>query len=271
MTSLAPASEKNRSKSRSIQLLNVNIDNINIDELLEKFQEGAILTVHSDMLMKLQKDREFYELSHRFDYVTCDSQILTFATRFLGSPVPHRISGSDFLPRFYQFHRNNPDVTLFLLGGMGDVAVRARAAINRKVGREIVVDAFSPPVGAERDEAACQEMLDRINASRATVLVFGMGTPKQEHFLFKYKDHLPHVRMFLPLGGALDYEAGEMKRPPAWISNLGLEWAFRIAQEPTKRWKRYLVDDLPVFYLILRQKLGLYHDPFKLSDECEAS
>ena len=119
---LVPPSHNNRSTSRSIQLLNVAIDNITMDELLDKFQEGTMLTVHSDMLMKLQKDREFYELSQRFDYVTCDSQILAFATRFLGSPVPHRISGSDFLPRFYQFHRNNPDVTLFLLGGVGDVA-----------------------------------------------------------------------------------------------------------------------------------------------------
>ena len=226
-----------------------------------------MLTLHSDMLIKLQRDREFYELLQRFDYVTCDSQILAFATRFLGSPVPHRISGSDFFPRFYQLHRDNPDVTVFLLGGVGDVAARARAAINGKVGREIVVDALSPPIGAEQDDAYCQEVLSRINTSRATVLVIGFGPPKQERFLFKYKDHLPHVRMFLPLGGTLDYEAGTMKRPPSWVTNVGLEWAYRIVQEPTKRWKRYLVDDMPVLYLILLQKLGLYRNPFRLSDE----
>ena len=269
MMPLAPAPEKNQSTSRSIQLLNVAIDNITMDELLERFQEGTILTVHSDMLVKLQKDREFYELLHRFDYVVCDSQVLAFATRFLGTPVRKRISGSDFFPRFYQLHRNNPDVTVFLLGGLGTVAAHGAAAINRKVGREIVVDALSPPIGAEQDEAACQEVLDRINTSRATVLVVGFGAPKQERFIFKYKDHLPHVRMFLPLGGVLDYEAGTMKRPPAWISDIGLEWAYRIAQQPTKRWKRYLVDDIPVLFLILKQKLGLYRQPFKVTDECE--
>jgi exopolysaccharide biosynthesis WecB/TagA/CpsF family protein len=223
------------------------------------------------MLMKLQKDRDFYELLHRFDYVTCDSQILAFAIRFLGMRLPHRVSGSDFFPRFYQIHRNNPDVTVFLLGGLGTVAARARERINRKVGREIVVDALSPPIGAEQDEAACQEVLNRINSSRATVLVVGFGAPKQERFIFKYKDHLPHVRMFLPLGGVLDYEAGTMKRPPAWISDIGLEWAYRLVQQPTKRWKRYLVDDIPVLFLILKQKLGLYRHPFELSDEREVS
>ncbi len=58
-----------------------------------------------------------------------------------------------------------------------------------------------------------------------------------------------------------------MKRPPSWVTNIGLEWAYRIVQEPTKRWKRYLVDDMPVLYLILLQKLGLYRNPFRLSDE----
>ena len=199
------------------------------------------------------------------DYITCDSQVLTFATRLLGTPVRQRLSGSDFLPRFYEYHRNNPDITIFLLGGMGDVAARARDTINRKVGRDIVVGCYSPPAGAEASEAACQEMVDMINASKATVLVLGLGAPKQERFLRRYRDEMPHVRIFLPLGGAVDYEAGTMKRPPAWVSNMGLEWAYRILQEPRKRWKRYLVNDMPVIPLILKQKMGLYRNPFEFS------
>jgi exopolysaccharide biosynthesis WecB/TagA/CpsF family protein len=96
-----------------------------------------------------------------------------------------------------------------------------------------------------------------------------MGTPKQERFMKRYRDLMGHVRIFLPLGGALDYEAGAMKRPPSWVSNLGLEWAFRILQEPRKRWKRYLVDDLPVIPLIFKQKMGLYRNPFEFSHSTE--
>jgi exopolysaccharide biosynthesis WecB/TagA/CpsF family protein len=255
--------------TRKIQLLNVSIDDLTMEELLARFDHGILCTIHSDMLMWFQKDPEFYEMSKHFDYITCDSQILAYATRFLGTPVKQRLSGSDFLPRFCEYHRNNFDITLFLLGGLGDVADRARERINRKVGRDIVVGSFSPPVGAETSAAACQEMVDMINASMASVLVLGMGTPKQERFLQRYRAELPQVRIFLPLGGALDYQAGVMRRPPAWISNIGLEWAYRIVQEPRKRWKRYLVDDIPVIPLIFKQKMGLYRNPFAVSDSEE--
>ena len=180
-------------------------------------------------------------------------------------PLSQRLSGSDFLPRFYEYHRDNPEITIFLLGGLGDVSARARDTINRKVGRDIVVGCYSPPVGAETSEAACREMVDMINASKASVLVVGLGTPKQERFLKRYRDEMPHVRIFLPLGGAVDYEAGTMKRPPAWLSNMGLEWAYRILQEPRKRWRRYLVNDMPVIPLIFKQKMGLYRNPFEVS------
>jgi exopolysaccharide biosynthesis WecB/TagA/CpsF family protein len=258
-------SSAERTSTSKIQLLNVAIDNLTMEELLARFDRGTLCTIHSDMLMWLQKDRDFYEIAKNYDYVTCDSQILAFATRLLGTPVKERISGSDFLPRFYEYHRDNTDITLFLLGGLGDVADRARESINRKVGRNIVVGSFSPPLGAEKSDAACRDMVDRINTSMASVLVLGLGTPKQEHFLERYRAMMPHVRIFLPLGGALDYEAGAMKRPPAWVSNMGLEWAYRIAQEPRKRWRRYLVDDMPVIPLILKQKTGRYRNPFEIS------
>src|SRR5262249_55331417 len=157
--------------------------NLTMEELLARLDRGTICTIHSDMLMWLQRDREFYEIYKRCDYITCDSQILTFATRLLGTPVKERLSGSDFLPRFYEYHKNNFDISLFLRGGLGDVADRARDIINRKVGRNIVVGSYSPPVGVERSDVACQEMLNMVNESMASVLVLGMGSPKQERFL----------------------------------------------------------------------------------------
>ena len=71
-------------------------------------------------------------------------------------------------------------------------------------------------------------MIERINASKASVLVIGLGAGRQEKFIVKYRDRLPHVRMFLPLGGTIDYEAESLKRPPSWITNVGLEWLYRV-------------------------------------------
>src|SRR6516162_6393998 len=92
---LSATSTGDRAPDRKVQLLNVAVDDLSMDELLARLDRGTICTIHSDMLMWLQKDREFYEQSIASDYITCDSQILTFATRFLGTPLKQRLSGSD--------------------------------------------------------------------------------------------------------------------------------------------------------------------------------
>ena len=106
------ASKRDRMPSR-IRLLNVEIDNISMDELVNAFRKGLLLTLHVDMIMKLQKDREFYETLPHFDVVTCDSQILFFAARWLGIPLKERVSGSDFFPRFYTKYKDDPSITIF--------------------------------------------------------------------------------------------------------------------------------------------------------------
>ena len=77
-----------------VRLLNVDIDDVTMQELVATFREGMLLTVHVDMIMKLQKDREFYQILPQFDVVTCDSQILFAAAKLLGTPLRERVSGS---------------------------------------------------------------------------------------------------------------------------------------------------------------------------------
>jgi exopolysaccharide biosynthesis WecB/TagA/CpsF family protein len=107
-----------------------------------------------------------------------------------------------------------------------------------------------------------QRLIAEINASRATVLLVGLGGGRQEKFIFKYRDRLPGVRLFLPLGGTIDYEAESLKRPAAWITNIGLEWLYRLLREPRQRWRRYIVHQPPFLYLLARQMIGLYRNPF---------
>ena len=244
----------------SVTLLNARIDDVTMTELLEK-RAGTILTLHVDMLAKLQSDREFYDLVKKFDVVTCDSQILYVAARLLRRPFKERVSGSDYLPLFYNRYRDDPSVTIFLCGAMGDIAERAMARINEKVGRDIVVGAYGPSARYEDDPAEIEKILRMINESGATVLVVGLGVPKQERFIFRYRDELPNVKLFLPLGGTIDYEAGDVKRPPAWITRIGLEWLFRLVREPRRRWRRYLLHQPPVLFHLARQALGRYRDP----------
>ncbi|HET9753991.1 MAG TPA: WecB/TagA/CpsF family glycosyltransferase [Myxococcales bacterium] len=247
---------------KKVRLLNVDIDDVTMDELVESFREGMLLTVHVDMIMKLQKDRDFYQLLPEFDVVTCDSQILFAAARLLGTPLRERVSGSDFFPRFYQKHRDDPGVTVFLCGGAPGIAEIAAKKINAKVGREMVVGTDSPPFDYDSKPAVIEEMIAKINASRASVLLVGLGAGRQEKFIVRYRDRMPHVRTFLPLGGTIDYEAQTLPRPSPWVTTAGLEWLYRLLSEPRQRWRRYLVHQPPVLYQLSRQRLGLYRNPF---------
>lgn len=247
--------------AEKIKILNALIDNITMDELLEK-REGTILTLHVDMIAKLQQSRELYDLSKKFDVITCDSQILFFAARAMGLPLKERVSGSDYFPKFYNRYKDDPSVTIFLCGAMGDIAERAMAKINQKVGRKIIVGAYGPPSDFETRPGELEKIFGLINESKANVLVVGLGVPKQERFIFSHQARLPLVKLYLPLGGTIDYEAGDVKRPPEWITTAGLEWAFRLIREPRRRWHRYLVHQPPVLYYLAQQAAGTYKDPF---------
>lgn len=256
---------KNRQTSTTaapeVQVLNVPIDNLSMRELLERLKSGLVLTPNVDHLMKLQLDDGFCQTYAMADYRVCDSQVLLYAARFLGTPLKEKISGSDLFPAFYNYHRDNPNITIFLLGGAEGVAARAMERINRKVGRKIVIAAHSPSFGFEKNEEECRELVERINRSGATVLAVGVGAPKQEKWLCKYKDQFTSAKILLAVGATIDFEAGVLKRAPQWVSQIGMEWLFRIACDPKRLWKRYIQDDFPFFLLLLKQKFGMYTPP----------
>ncbi len=247
--------------NHSVKILNTFIDNVSIQELLEQLDRGVVVTPNVDHLMRLQGDASFYNLYLKADYRVCDSQILLYASYFLGTPLKEKISGSDFFPIFCNYHRANRDITVFLLGGKPGVARQAQININHRIGRDIIVESLSPSFGFEQNELECLQIVEMINRSRATVLAVGVGSPKQENWIEKYRAQLPHVKIYLAIGATIDFEAGRIRRAPKWMSRLGVEWLFRLYCEPKRLWKRYLVEDLPFLWLLFQQKTGLYRAP----------
>ncbi len=245
-------------KPKRINVLNIQIDNIGMQELLERLKAGGVVfTPNVDHLVKLQKDREFYKVYQEADYRVCDSQLVMYASRFLGQPIGEKVSGSDLFPAFYRYYGHDRNVKIFLLGGLEGVAERARHNINAKVGRNMVVDSYSPSWGFEHNPRECQKIIDLINSSGANVLAVGVGAPKQEKWICQYRSRLTTIKTFLAIGATIDFEAGNIRRAPAWMSSVGLEWLYRLTLEPGRLWKRYLVEDVAFFVLILRQKFNL--------------
>jgi exopolysaccharide biosynthesis WecB/TagA/CpsF family protein len=231
-------------------------------ELLARLEQGVIFTPNVDHLVKLQSDREFYDAYRATDYRTCDSKILYYSLKLIGRPIAEKISGSDLFPAFYEYHKNNENIKIFLLGAREGVAAEAQRRINLKVGREIVVATHSPSFGFEKNEEECQRIIDLVDQSGANVLAIGVGSPKQEIFIYKHKDRFKHIKIFMGIGATIDFEAGNVNRAPKWISEMGLEWLYRLVSEPRRLWKRYLVEGPGFFWFLFLQLLNLYTDPF---------
>lgn len=244
------------------RILNVDILLITKDCLLEKLKKGVLVTPNVDHLVKLQRDREFYGVYQKAEWVVCDSKILYLLSKLLKRPLPEAIPGSSFFTSYYMYHKDDPDCRIFLLGAKEGIAAKAMQRINEKVGRRIVVGVHSPSFGFEKNEKECEEFIDIINKTGANVLLVGVGAPKQEKWIMKYRNRMPGVDLFMALGATIDFEAGTLKRAPTIWQKIGMEWLYRCLKEPKRLFKRYFIDDMLFFYYFTKQLLGIYKNPF---------
>lgn len=245
-----------------VRILNANLLSVTRTELLKVLKRGVLITPNLDHLVKLQHDREFYELYHKAEWVVCDSKILYLCSFLLKNRLPEAIPGSSFFTAFYQYHKDDPDCRIFLLGAMDGVAQKAMARINEAVGREMVVGAMSPSLGFENKEAENELICRTVNSSGANVVLVGVGAPKQEKWIFRHKDRMPGVSLWMALGATIDFEAGNIKRAPKVFQVLAMEWFYRFLKEPRRMFRRYFVDDMKFFWYFGKQLLGKYRDPF---------
>jgi N-acetylglucosaminyldiphosphoundecaprenol N-acetyl-beta-D-mannosaminyltransferase len=242
------------------RMLNVWIDNLNKRELLEQLDAGIVWTLNPDHLYYLQRDPDFYNAYMQAEYVTSDSKYVYWACGWLGRRIQEKVSGSDLVPAFCHYHRDNPNMRVFLLGAKPGVALKAQQRINEREGREVVIGAHGPSMNFVNDEQEMQQVIAMINQSGASVLIVGLGSPKQEIWITRFRHQMPNVKIYMGVGAAIDYEADVVKRAPGWMTRNGLEWVYRITTEPKRYWRRYL-RDMEFFWLILKDRMGRYTPP----------
>lgn len=248
------------------RILNTEIQNIDSLELLRQLSEGVLITPNVDQIVKLQSDREFYDIVRKAEWVVCDSKILYLCSQLTKHPLREAIPGSSFFPKFYEYHKNDANCKIFLLGAMDGVAEKAMERINAKIGREIVVGAYSPSYGFEKKQKENEQIYEMINKSGATVVLVGVGCPKQEKWIFAHKDKMPKVDLWMALGATIDFEAGNVKRAPVVFQKLAMEWFYRFLMEPKRMFRRYFIDDVKFFWYFGKQLFGVYKNPFEGSN-----
>ncbi|MBQ8361091.1 MAG: WecB/TagA/CpsF family glycosyltransferase [Bacteroidaceae bacterium] len=248
--------------TESIKLLNVRIDNYTSKELLKDLHKGVLVTPNIDDIVKHQHNEEFHLNASRAEYSICDSRVVQLMSRIMGKPLKEAIPGSSFFPMYCDYHAKNEDIKIFLLGAKDGVAEVAKEKINKRIGREIIVDTYSPPFGFEKSEEECKKIVELLNVSPANVVLVGLGNPKQTNFIFNYKDKVPNVNLWMALGATIDFEAGNIKRAPKIYQKLAMEWFYRFLKEPKRMFKRYFIDDVKFFWYFGKQLLGVYKNPF---------
>lgn len=259
------------------RVLNIDALCITEKELLEgldrnlsgKGGNGILITPNLDHLIKLQKDEDFYHCYQEAEWVVCDSKILWLCSKVLKKPFPEPIPGSSFFTHFYQYHvqkcknAGGQHARIFLLGSpKQETAELAMNRINEKCGCKMVVGAHSPSFGFEKNEEENREIVRIIRESGANVVLVGVGAPKQEKWIMRWKDEMPDVKVWMALGATIEFEAGTVQRAPKFFQMLALEWLYRMWCEPKRMFKRYICDDLVFFWYLLKQVLGVYKNPF---------
>ncbi len=245
------------------RILNVEIDSISQKNLLKQLKKGVLVTPNVDQIVKMQSDIEYYQIVQKAEWIICDSKILYLCSKLLRTPLPEAIPGSSFFPAFYEYHKNDNNCKIFLLGAMDGVAQKAMEEINKKVGRRMVVGAYSPSYGFERKPEENERICQMINDSSANVVLVGVGCPKQEKWIEAHKAQMPNVNIWMALGATIDFEAGNVKRAPLIWRKLCLEWFYRFLQEPQRLFKRYFIVDMQFFWYFGKQLLGIYKNPFE--------
>jgi N-acetylglucosaminyldiphosphoundecaprenol N-acetyl-beta-D-mannosaminyltransferase len=178
------------------------------------------------------------------DLVVADGMPLIWASRLAGEPLPGRVSGSSMVWSICEAASARGQ-SVFLLGGDPGVAERAADVFRDRYPRLEIAGTTCPPVGFESDEQELSRIEHEVTEAAPRIVFVALGFPKQDLLIRILRDSLPHTS-FLGVGISLSYATGDVSRAPGWICGLGLEWAYRLSQEPTRRLaRRYLIDGLP--------------------------
>jgi N-acetylglucosaminyldiphosphoundecaprenol N-acetyl-beta-D-mannosaminyltransferase len=202
------------------------------------------ITANLDHLRRYHRDPVQKGLIDEADLVVADGMPLIWASRLAGEPLPERVSGSSMVWSICE-GASARGQSVFLLGGDPGVAERAAEVFrDRYQGLEIAGTAC-PPIGFENDEQELDRIQRQVTEAAPRIVFVALGFPKQDLLIRVLRSSLPHAS-FLGVGISLSYATGDVSRAPSWICSLGLEWAYRLSQEPTRRLvRRYLVDGLP--------------------------
>lgn len=195
----------------------------------------CICNVHS--VVTADHDEVFEYVLAAADMVTPDGAPVAWMLRRLGFKGQQRINGPDLMWKYCELAAQRGD-SIFLYGGKSETLERLQARLGEAFPRLKIAGAYSPPYRMLTHEEDL-DVVEMINASGASTVWVSLGCPKQEFWMAIHRGRINAV--MIGVGAAFEYHAGTLRRAPQWMQENGLEWAHRLAAEPQRLWRRYLV------------------------------
>ena len=219
-----------------------------IADLFDSGTPGIVCYVNAHSLNLAQRDPEYRSVLCGAPLVLNDGAGVSVAARIEGTSFPANLNGSDFNPAILRLAAER-GWRVFLLGAGPGVAEEAARRLSARIGNLIVTGCREGYFDEHENEGVVTE----IRASGADVLMVAMGNPRQEKWLARNLD-ATGARLGIGVGAFFDFTAGVVPRAPRWLNSIGMEWAFRLAQEPRRMWRRYVVGNPVFLWRVLRSR-----------------
>ena len=240
------------SPSSKVRIGRVSVDRMSVDDTL-RFVTNSLVSrtaktvfyANSYAITLAEADPSFAEAMGKADAIFCDGFGVYVASRVLGGSIPERFAWPDWIERLGAVCRDN-GASMFLLGAKEGVAAEAARKLELAIPGLRV---HSHHGHFPKNDASSREVIDIVNGSGAAVLLVGFGMPLQEVWITQHREKLQPTIVF-SVGAMFDYVAGNVVRGPRWLTQHGFEWLTRLAIEPSRLWRRYLLG-LPEFALLV--------------------
>lgn len=259
---MSPHVTATRAARERLQLGHVAIDRVGFDQALDAIEQlvrarrgGTVLTPNVDHVVLAETDARLRAAYESASLSLVDGTPVLWASRLLGAPCPEKVSGSDLIEPLLA-RAEACGFSVYLLGGEPGVAEKAALTIGVRWPLLRVCGWDAPRVDLDEQSGHTQhEIVQKIRAAKPDLVLVALGCPKQEILMQRVRDAV-RPAVLLGLGASLDFLAGTVPRAPRVVSQLGLEWLYRLAHEPRRLWRRYLVRD-PKFLVVLMRALRL--------------
>ncbi len=243
-----------------VRVVNLQVNVCNYDsavarvaELLRRKKGGYICFSNVQMVMESYDDLGYAAQVNAADLIAPDGMPLVWMQKLQGVKPASQTRGTTLMLKLFAYAENN-NLTVGFYGGKQPVLDEISARLSREHPKLQVVYLYSPPF-KPLTNVEDEEITENIKNSGVDILFVGLGCPKQERWMAEHRDKLPPV--MLGVGAAFDFYAGNVRESPEWMSKTGLEWLYRLRQEPKRLWRRYLILNPRFMWLAMLQLLGL--------------